>query len=88
MHKTPEPIDELVKKLLSLIPEGAKNLPKDIEGHFKSALHSAFEKLDLVSREEFDAQVKVLQRTRQKVEELEKALEELEGKKPKKSAKK
>ena len=67
-------MDELIQKLISLIPEGAKTLPKDIETHFRSALQSGFAQLNLVTRDEFDAQVKVLQRTRKKLEELEKEL--------------
>ncbi|WP_331344870.1 accessory factor UbiK family protein [Cellvibrio sp. UBA7661] len=43
-------------------------------------LQSALARLDLVSREEFDAQTEVLQRTRQKLEALERALAELESK--------
>ena len=43
-------------------------------------LQSALARLDLVTREEFDAQTEVLQRTRQKLETLEQALAELESK--------
>lgn len=42
------------------------------------ALQSVLSRLDLVTREEFDAQAAVLARTRQKLEELEKALSQLE----------
>lgn len=73
-------IDELVQKLISLIPEGAKTLPKDIETHFKSALQNGLDKLNLVSRKEFDEQVEVLQRTRKKLEALEKELKMFETK--------
>jgi BMFP domain-containing protein YqiC len=69
-------IEELASKLLLLIPEEAKTVPSDIKAHFKSTLQSAFAKLDLVNREEFDTQVKVLQRTRAKVEALEEKLAE------------
>ncbi|MDF3054847.1 MAG: hypothetical protein K0Q74_754 [Gammaproteobacteria bacterium] len=84
MHKS-ESIDELVNKLISLIPEGARTLPEDLKAHFKSVLQSAFKKLDLVTREEFDTQVKVLRRTRAKVDELEKQLAEHNAK-PKKTS--
>jgi BMFP domain-containing protein YqiC len=43
-------------------------------------LQSVLGRLDLVTREEFDAQAAVLQRTRQKLEELEKALAQLDDK--------
>jgi hypothetical protein len=41
-------------------------------------MQAGFQKLDLVSREEFDVQAAVLARTREKLEALEKRLEELE----------
>ena len=71
-------LDELIQKLVDLVPKGAKTLQKDIEAHFRSALQSGFAKLDLVTREEFDAQVKVLQRTRKKLEQLEIELKDVE----------
>lgn len=42
------------------------------------ALQAALARLDLVTREEFDAQAAVLQRTRQKLEQLEQQLAALE----------
>jgi len=42
-------------------------------------LQTQLTKLDLVSRDEFDTQTQVLLRTRQKLEELEKKLSELES---------
>lgn len=71
-------INEIVKNLLDSMPTGLKNMPEDIERNFKGVLQSAFAKMDLVTREEFDAQSKVLARTRQKLEQLEKRLQELE----------
>ena len=56
-------------------------LPREeMENHFKALLQSAFSKLDLVSREEFDTQMVVLARTRARLEALEKKLAELEEK--------
>lgn len=47
-------------------------LPRsEIEAQFKALLQSAFSKLDLVSREEFDSQMVVLARTRARLEALE-----------------
>ena len=50
----------------------------DIEKNARTLLASAFAKLDLVSREEFDIQTQVLQRTREKLKALEVRLERLE----------
>lgn len=44
----------------------------------KQALQAALRKLDLVTRDEFDAQAAVLLRTREKLEAMEKQIEELE----------
>ncbi len=57
------------------------NLPKGAEmpgqEQLKSLLQNALSKLDLVTRDEFDAQSAVLQRTRQKVDALEEKLTHL-----------
>lgn len=45
----------------------------------KAAVQSAMGKMDLVTREEFDAQTAVLQRTRERLEALEKQFAELES---------
>ena len=67
--------DELSKKLAKALPKGVRQACEDVEKNFHTILKSAFGKLDLVTREEFDAQVAVLQRTRKKVDELEKRLD-------------
>jgi BMFP domain-containing protein YqiC len=51
---------------------------KDIEKNLRAMLSSAFSRLDLVTREEFDVQAKVLARTREKVVALEARVAELE----------
>ncbi len=72
-------IDELAKKLSELVPEGLKNAGDDLGKQFKQALQSGLAKMDLVTREEFDAQTKVLERTREKLETLEQKVAELES---------
>ncbi|AKQ34018.1 accessory factor UbiK family protein [Candidatus Coxiella mudrowiae] len=74
----PKNINDIVTYLLGSIPPGIKNLPKDLERNFKSILQQSFSKLDLVTREEFDIQMKVLARTRAKLQALEEKLNELE----------
>jgi hypothetical protein len=51
----------------------------DAEKNIRSALTATFNKLDLVTREEYDVQTQVLQRTREKLEALEKRVAELEN---------
>lgn len=66
--------DELTSRLLSALPDSLQNLDKDIQQQFKSILQAAFAHADLVTREEFDIQTRVLARTREKVDMLEKQL--------------
>lgn len=67
-------IDDLSKKLSEAIPEGVRASCDDAQKNFASILQTSLSKLDLVTRQEFDAQVAVLQRTRQKLDELEQLL--------------
>ena len=59
----------------------AANPAKDLEKNFRGMLSSAFARMDLVTREEYDVQVQVLARTREKLAALEKRLAELEARK-------
>lgn len=74
----PKKINEMVDKVMDALPKGLIDLPKDLQKNCRSLLQSTLSKMDLVTREEFDAQAAVLARTRAKLEELEKKLNELE----------
>ena len=50
----------------------------DIEKNLRALLQGAFTKLELVSREEFDVQADVLRHTREKLDQMEAKLAELE----------
>ncbi|MDB5793849.1 MAG: phosphoheptose isomerase [Noviherbaspirillum sp.] len=59
--------------------QAIENSPaKDLEKNMKAMLSQGFSKLDLVTREEFDIQTQVLQKTRAKLELLEARVAELE----------
>ena len=73
-----ESIDNLARKLADAVPDGLKNMREEAETTFRSVLSQSLAKLDLVTREEFDVQEAVLKRTREKLDELEKALEAIE----------
>lgn len=68
-------LDELNKKISELI---AASPAKDIEKNVRALMSSAFARLDLVTREEFDVQQEVLARTRSKLEEMQARIAELE----------
>ncbi|NVK23100.1 MAG: accessory factor UbiK family protein [Kangiellaceae bacterium] len=72
-------IDDLAKKLSESVPQQFKTAKDEFNKQFKEVLQSQLAKLDLVTREEFDAQTKVLERTREKLEALEKKVAELEA---------
>jgi BMFP domain-containing protein YqiC len=72
-------IDEIARRLLDSVPPAFRSIQQDLETNFRSVLRSSLGKLDLVTREEFDTQLKVLERTRSKLEALEKKVEELEA---------
>ncbi|MCW8992652.1 MAG: accessory factor UbiK family protein, partial [Gammaproteobacteria bacterium] len=61
------------------LPPGASVMKEDLEKNIRSVLHAAFSKMDLVTREEFEVQAQVLQRTRERLEALEKQVTELES---------
>jgi len=69
-------LDELVGKLGQVLPAGAIELKEDFEKNARAAVQSALSKMDLVTREEFEIQAALLQRTREKLDQLEKILEE------------
>jgi BMFP domain-containing protein YqiC len=75
----PRLIDDLARRLAGSVPESLVALRRDLEQNFKSVLQSGLTRFDLVTREEFDVQAAVLRRTREKLEQLESRLRELEG---------
>lgn len=75
----PKHINELVRNIFDALPEGLKNIPQDTEAHLRAAIQNGFSKMDLVTREEFDTQVAVLKKTREKLEKLEVELKKLEA---------
>ncbi len=67
-------IIELVEKISSMIPEGSQEFKNDLKINIRILLEDYLKKLNLVSREEFEVQKEVLLKTRLKIEELEKKL--------------
>lgn len=68
-------LNELTRRLGELLP--GKPPTEELEKSVKSVVQSVFSRLELVTREEFDAQQAVLQRTRQRVQDLEAQLNEM-----------
>ena len=70
-------LDELARRLSSLVPPALREGREELQQNFKSVLQAGLGKLDLVTREEFDVQRAVLARTRDKLDALEAQLAEL-----------
>lgn len=71
---------KLFEEIGSKVSDAVANSPvKDVEKNVKSILGSAFNKMDLVTREEFEIQQQVLLKTRAQLAELEARLARLEG---------
>ncbi len=71
-------LNDLANRLSKALPDSVQKMQKDLEKNFHVILQSAFNKMDLVTRDEFDAQTKVLARSRKKLEELEAKIKILE----------
>lgn len=74
----PKLFEDMAKKMTESLPSGFQSLKSDFEKNFKTLLQSTFNKMDLVTREEFDVQTEVLARTRKRLEVLEQQVAELE----------
>ncbi|GHA88362.1 ubiquinone biosynthesis accessory factor UbiK [Cognatilysobacter bugurensis] len=77
-------LDDLARRLSGLVPAGlrgdsAQELRSELQQNFRAVLQSGLGKLDLVTREEFEVQRAVLLRTRQKLDELQRTVAELEA---------
>jgi hypothetical protein len=69
-------LSELARRLSEL---AAANPAQDLERNFRALLSSAFTRLELVSREEYDVQAQVLARSREKLAALEARVDQLEA---------
>ena len=70
-------LQELAQKLVALLPPSLQTLEHDIVQQIKDLLQASLTGMNLLTREEFDVQVKVLARTREKVEALQQQLDDL-----------
>ncbi|HGJ5873902.1 MULTISPECIES: ubiquinone biosynthesis accessory factor UbiK [Arsenophonus] len=73
-------IEQVVRQIKDTLPQGIRDLGEDLDKKLRAILQSQLGKFDLVSREEFDIQTQVLLRTREKMIEMEKRIEQLEKK--------
>ena len=74
-----EILNTIHEQVSQLLPDATKSAQDDLSANLKIVVGSIVAKLDLVSRDEFDAQQLVLERTREKLEQLEKDFAGLES---------
>ena len=72
-------IEELTRRITELLPPGTEELRRDLKSNVRAALTSAFARMELVTRDEFDVQAELLARTRMRLEAMEKQVAELES---------
>lgn len=72
-------LEQLAKLLANSMPPGLQEMRTQIETNLKQILQAWLSQMNLVSREEFDAQTEVLLRTRAKLEQIEITLKNIES---------
>ncbi len=75
----PKILDDLAKRLADSVPSGVRAMQDDLRKNIRAVLESNLARLELVTRAEFDAQSAVLARTREKIEQMEQRVKELEA---------
>ncbi len=75
MALKPPPIGDVIQQVNELV--GNSGLRGEVDKSVKALVQNGLSRLDVVSREEFDAQAAILQRTRAEVEKLERQLQSL-----------
>lgn len=71
-------IDEIARRVLDALPQLGSGADTDLRRNLRAGVAGVLARMNLVTREEFDAQFRVLQRTREKLESLEQRVNELE----------
>ena len=69
-------LNDTLEQVMKALPPELRQLPEGIRHNIKAIVQDTIQKMDLVTREEFDAQTKVLARLREKVEALQARLNE------------
>lgn len=75
----PKQFDELARRFSESLPPGMREFQQEVEKNMRAAMQSAFARMDLITRDEFDAQAKALARTRARLQELEQQVATIES---------
>ncbi len=71
--------DNMAQQLGKLLPAGVEELKSDFENNARAVIQNTLSKMDLITREEFDVQTALLQKTALRVKGLEKRISKLES---------
>ena len=75
----PRRLDEFLRRATAGLPPEATTVKEELSENLRTFLEASLARMDLVTREEFDVQRAVLQRTRGKLEALEARIADLES---------
>ncbi|MEJ2632802.1 MAG: accessory factor UbiK family protein [Acidihalobacter sp.] len=75
----PKTLDDLAAKLNDAVPESLRTAQHDLEKTVRAGLQGAMQRLDIVSRDEFEVQSMLLARTREKLDAMEERVRALEA---------
>jgi hypothetical protein len=78
MNRQENLVNRIIELIQERLPAELGDLGQDVRHNLSSVLRESLSRMDLVTREEFDVQTKVLARTRQRLEQLEQQLSDLE----------
>ena len=71
-------LEDIVENVTKVLPGGSEHVRAEVRDNVRLILQSAFSRMNLVTREEFDAQSLLLVRTREKLDELERVVRKME----------
>ena len=71
-------IEEILSEVSNALPKDMQNFKQEVENNLRATLNASFSKMELVTREEFDIQTALLQRTRSQLDTLQEKLSLLE----------
>lgn len=71
-------LDEISDNFNRYLPDSLKTVKGDIEKNLRSALQASFERVDLVSREDYEVQVAMVEKMRLRLLQLEERIEKIE----------
>ena len=73
-------LEKLAHKLDEALPDDLRKSMDRVEKKLRAFAESTFQRMDLVTRKEFDAQSEMLSQSQLRVKELKERIKELEGK--------